>query len=112
MLYEVITNARFSFHIKDISKPDVAAELTVDNFDLSRYLAPESSSTARSASVPTDKKTEIPEDLLRQIILKIRFHADHLKIPQADFGQADGYISGKKVRLHYFCVDLPHSDVV
>jgi transposase len=29
---------------------------------------------------------------------------------QADFGEADGYIDGKKVRFHYFCVDLPHSD--
>ena len=29
---------------------------------------------------------------------------------QADFGQADGYIAGKKVRFHYFCMDLPHSD--
>ena len=29
---------------------------------------------------------------------------------QADFGQADAYIAGKKVRFHYFCVDLPHSD--
>src|ERR1019366_1522047 len=29
---------------------------------------------------------------------------------QADFGQADGYIAGKKVRFHYFCVDLPHAD--
>jgi len=29
---------------------------------------------------------------------------------QADFGQADGYIAGKKVRFHYLCVDLPHSD--
>jgi transposase len=29
---------------------------------------------------------------------------------QADFGQADVYIAGKKVRFHYFCVDLPHSD--
>ena len=29
---------------------------------------------------------------------------------QADFGEADGYIGGKKVRLHYFCMDLPHSD--
>jgi hypothetical protein len=28
----------------------------------------------------------------------------------ADFGQADGYIAGKKVRFHYFCVDLPHAD--
>jgi transposase len=29
---------------------------------------------------------------------------------QADFGEADGYIAGKKVRFHYFCMDLPHSD--
>jgi transposase len=27
-----------------------------------------------------------------------------------DFGEAEGYIGGKKVRLHYFCMDLPHSD--
>jgi transposase len=29
---------------------------------------------------------------------------------QADFGEADGCIGGKKVRFHYFCMDLPHSD--
>ncbi|MEO6624214.1 MAG: IS21 family transposase [Burkholderiaceae bacterium] len=29
---------------------------------------------------------------------------------QADFGEADGTIAGKKVRFHYFCMDLPHSD--
>ena len=29
---------------------------------------------------------------------------------QADFGEADGYVAGKKVRFHYFCMDLPHSD--
>src|SRR5271165_1024787 len=29
---------------------------------------------------------------------------------QADFGEADGDIGGKKVRFHYFCMDLPHSD--
>ena len=28
---------------------------------------------------------------------------------QADFGEADGYIAGKKVRFHYFCMNLPHS---
>src|SRR3982074_2251313 len=28
---------------------------------------------------------------------------------QADFGEADGYIGGKKVRFHYFCMALPHS---
>lgn len=29
---------------------------------------------------------------------------------QADFGEADGYIDGKLVRFHYFCLDIPHSD--
>lgn len=29
---------------------------------------------------------------------------------QVDFGEADGYIADKKVRFHYFCLDLPHSD--
>jgi transposase len=29
---------------------------------------------------------------------------------QADFGEADAIIAGKKVRFHYFCMDLPHSD--
>jgi transposase len=29
---------------------------------------------------------------------------------QADFGEADGYIAGKKIRFHYLCMDLPHSD--
>lgn len=30
---------------------------------------------------------------------------------QVDFGEADGYIGSKKIRLHYyFCLDLPRSD--
>jgi transposase len=29
---------------------------------------------------------------------------------QADFGEADAIIAGKRVRFHYFCMDLPHSD--
>lgn len=29
---------------------------------------------------------------------------------QVDFGEADGYIGGKLVRFHYFCLDMPHSD--
>jgi len=29
---------------------------------------------------------------------------------QVDFGEANGYIGGKLVRFHYFCLDLPHSD--
>src|ERR1700730_4255738 len=31
---------------------------------------------------------------------------------QADFGEADGYIGGKKLRFHYFCMDLPHPAAV
>jgi hypothetical protein len=30
---------------------------------------------------------------------------------QVDFGEADGFIAGKKVRFHYFCLDMPQSDV-
>lgn len=29
---------------------------------------------------------------------------------QVDFGEADGYIGGRLIRFHYFCLDLPHSD--
>jgi transposase len=29
---------------------------------------------------------------------------------QVDFGEADGYIGGRKVRFHYFCLDMPQSD--
>jgi len=29
---------------------------------------------------------------------------------QVDFDEADGYIGGKLVRFHYFCLDMPHSD--
>ncbi|MGA1343869.1 MAG: IS21 family transposase [Hyphomonas sp.] len=29
---------------------------------------------------------------------------------QADFGEADAIIAGKRVRVHYFCMHLPHSD--
>lgn len=28
---------------------------------------------------------------------------------QIDFGEADGYIGGRLVRFHYFCLDLPQS---
>ena len=31
---------------------------------------------------------------------------------QVDFGEADGYVGGKKIRYHYFCLDLPHSDAI
>ncbi len=29
---------------------------------------------------------------------------------QADFGEADAYIAGVKLRAHFFALDLPHSD--
>jgi transposase len=29
---------------------------------------------------------------------------------QADFGEADAYIGGQKIRFHCFCIDLPQSD--
>ncbi len=29
---------------------------------------------------------------------------------QVDFSEADGYIGGKQIRSHYFCLDMPHSD--
>ena len=56
--------------------------------------------------------------ILRQYVAQAMLRAREMFVPlshrpghaQADFGQADGYIAGKKVRLHYLCVDLPHSD--
>jgi transposase len=43
----------------------------------------------------------------REMFVPLRHSPGHA---QADFGQADGYIAGKKVRFHYLCLDLPHSD--
>jgi hypothetical protein len=43
----------------------------------------------------------------REMFLPLSHRPGHA---QADFGEADGYIAGKKVRFHYFCMDLPHSD--
>jgi transposase len=31
---------------------------------------------------------------------------------QVDFGEADIYLAGKKTRIHYFCLHLPHSDAI
>ncbi len=31
---------------------------------------------------------------------------------QIDFGEADIYIGGVKTRIHYFCLDLPHSNAI
>jgi transposase len=43
----------------------------------------------------------------REIFVPLSHRPGHA---QADFGEADGYIGGKKIRFHYFCMDLPHSD--
>ena len=56
--------------------------------------------------------------IVRQYVAQAMQRAREMFVPlshrpghaQADFGQADGYIAGKKVRFHYLCVDLPHSD--
>jgi transposase len=45
--------------------------------------------------------------LARETFVPLSHRSGHA---QADFGEADGYIGGKKVRFHYFCMDLPHSD--
>lgn len=43
----------------------------------------------------------------REMFVPLAHQAGHA---QVDFGEADGYIGGKKIRYHYFCLDLPHSD--
>jgi len=43
----------------------------------------------------------------RQVFIPLSHRPGHA---QADFGEADVYIAGKKQRVHYFCMDLPHSD--
>ena len=56
--------------------------------------------------------------IVRQYVAQATLRAREMFVPlshrpghgQADFGQADGYIAGKKTRFHYLCVDLPHSD--
>src|SRR6202035_1303627 len=56
--------------------------------------------------------------IVREYVAQAMLRAREMFVPlsdcpghaQADFGEADGYIGGKKVRFHYFCMDLPHSD--
>jgi Protein of unknown function (DUF3489) len=56
--------------------------------------------------------------IVRQYVAAARLRAREMFVPlshrpghaQADFGEADGYIGGKKVRFYYFCMDLPPSD--
>ncbi|MFI4941449.1 MAG: IS21 family transposase, partial [Burkholderiales bacterium] len=56
--------------------------------------------------------------IVRNYVFKVATRQKEMFMPlahrpghaQVDFGEADGYIGGKKVRFHYFCLDLPHSD--
>ena len=56
--------------------------------------------------------------IVRNYVYKAAIRQKEMFIPlvhlpghaQVDFGEADGYIGGKLVRFHYFCLDLPHSD--
>jgi transposase len=51
--------------------------------------------------------------IVRQYVAQATLRAREMFVPlshrpghaQADFGQADGYIGGKKIRFFYFCVD-------
>lgn len=56
--------------------------------------------------------------IVREYVAQATLRAREMFVPlshrpghaQADFGEADAYIAGKKIRFHYFCMDLPHSD--
>jgi transposase len=56
--------------------------------------------------------------IVREYVAQVTLRTREMFVPlshrpghaQADFGEADGYIAGEKIRFHYFCMDLPHSD--
>ena len=58
--------------------------------------------------------------VVREFVAKERLRQQEVFIPlvhppgraQVDFGEADIYLGGVKTRIHYFCLDLPHSDAV
>ena len=58
--------------------------------------------------------------IVREFVAKQRLRQQEVFIPlahppgrvQADFGEADIYLGGIKTRIHYFCLDLPHSDAI
>ena len=58
--------------------------------------------------------------VVRQFVAKERLRQQEVFIPlahppghaQVDFGEADIYLGGVKTRIHYFCMDLPHSDAI
>lgn len=58
--------------------------------------------------------------VVREFVAKERLRQQEVFIPlahppghaQVDFGEADIYLGGVKTRIHYFCMDLPHSDAI
>lgn len=58
--------------------------------------------------------------VVREFVAKERLRQQEAFIPlahppgqaQVDFGQADIYLNGVLTRIHYFCLDLPHSDAI
>jgi transposase len=58
--------------------------------------------------------------VVREFVAKERLRQQEVFIPlahpprhaQVDLGEADIYLGGVKTRIHYFCMDLPHSDAM
>jgi transposase len=58
--------------------------------------------------------------VVREFVGKERLRQKEVFVPlahppgraQVDFGEADIYLGGVKTRIHYFCLDLPHSDAI
>lgn len=58
--------------------------------------------------------------VVREFVAKEQLRQREVFIPlahapgraQVDFGEADIYLGGVKARIHYFCLDLPHSDAI
>lgn len=58
--------------------------------------------------------------VVREFVAKERLRQQEVFIPlahpaghaQVDFGESDIYLGGVKTRIHYFCMDLPHSDAI
>lgn len=58
--------------------------------------------------------------IVREYVASKRVSSQEMFVPlthdegsgQADFGEADAYIQEQKVRLHFFCMHLPHSDAI
>jgi transposase len=58
--------------------------------------------------------------VVREFVAKEHLRQKEVFIPlahapgraQVDFGEADIYLGGVKTRIHYFCLDLPHSDAI